>query len=69
MCVMSSQNTGVDNSKYVTCAQFRSDRDSNPGHFTYHANTTVELSSHLVISPTTFNIRPNPITFVQVVLN
>ena len=33
-----------------------SDRYVNPGHFAYHANTTFELPSRLVISPKRFTL-------------
>ena len=36
--------------------------DSNPGPFADRANTTTELPSNPVISPTTFQLKPTLIT-------
>ena len=41
------------------------DRGSNPGPFADRANTTSELASHPVISPTTFHLNPTRLHMYQ----
>ena len=49
--------------KCNTGAKLWLNRDSsNPRPFTNRANTTTELPSYPVISPTTFHLKPTPVT-------
>ena len=51
----------------VTSEKLWIDPDLNPGSFADRAVTT-ELQSHLVISPTTFHLKPAPITLTAAFL-
>ena len=41
------------------------DQGSNPGPFDDLTNTTTKLPSHPVISPTTFHLKPTPLTHLD----
>ena len=46
----------------VVVKKLSPDQDSNPGPFADRANTTTELQSHRVISPTTFHLKHTLVT-------
>ena len=49
---------------YVTGEKLWLDRGSNPGPFADLVNTTTELPSHPVISPTILQLKPTPVTYI-----